>query len=106
MHTRIALALEKKVKYSIDYQQLHRGQKRPSDDGVIVGIEFESESGFALIPNVGDVVNIPEREGYCGVYGVVKSRLFTYQRVGSEQFCSINIVVEEVDIDHGALIKE
>jgi len=94
------------VKYSIDYQQLHKGQKRPSDDGDIVGVTFDSESGFALIPNVGDVVNVPEMGGRCGVYGVVKSRLFTYLRSGDEIYCGINIVVEEVDIDHGALIKE
>jgi hypothetical protein len=94
------------MQYSIDYQQLHKGQKRPSDDGDIVGVTFDSESGFALIPNVGDVVNVPEMGGHCGVYGVVKSRLFTYHRSGEEIYCGINIVVEEVDIDHGALIKE
>nr|WP_152742249.1 hypothetical protein [Pseudomonas sp. MWU12-2323] len=85
---------------------MHKGQARPSDDGDIVGVSFDSESGFALIPNVGDVVNVPEMEGRCGVYGVVKSRLFTYLRSGDEIYCGINIVVEDVDIDHGALIKE
>ncbi|MDL5595677.1 hypothetical protein PGC34_07100 [Pseudomonas kribbensis] len=94
------------MKYSIDYQQLHKGQHRPTDDGVIVGVSFDSESGFALIPNVGDVVDVPEMGGHCGVYGVVKSRLFTYTRLGDELFCGINIVVEEADIDHGTLIKE
>lgn len=94
------------MKYSIDYQQLHKGHKRPSDDGDIVGVCFDSESGFALIPNVGDVVNVPEMDGHSGVYGVVKSRLFTYTRSGENLFCGINIVVEEADIDHGALIKE
>lgn len=60
------------------HQQLHKGQIRPSDDGDIVGVSFDSEAGFALIPNVGDVVNIPEMEGHAGVSGVVKSRLFNY----------------------------
>jgi hypothetical protein len=86
---------------------MHKGQKRPSDDGDIVGVSFESESGFALIPNVGDVVNIPELEGHSAVFGVVKSRLFNYLRSGEELYCGINIVVEERDdIDWGALIKE
>ncbi|QTT81998.1 hypothetical protein HUT29_12080 [Pseudomonas chlororaphis] len=94
------------MKYSIDYQQLHKGALRPTDDGDIVGVEFDSESGFALIPNVGDVVNVPEMGGHSGVYGVVKSRLFTYTRVGADLYCGINIVVEDVDVDYGALIKE
>lgn len=95
------------MKYSIDYQQLHKGQIRPSDDGDIVSVSFDSEAGFALIPNVGDVVNIPEMEGHAGVSGVVKSRLFNYLRSGDQLFCGINIVVEDSDdIDWGALIKE
>jgi len=95
------------MKYGIDFQQLYKDQKRPSDDGMVVGIEFESEEGTALIPNVGDVVDIPEQGGHAQVQGVVKSRLFRYMRAGDEQFCNINIVVEERDdIDWGALIKE
>ncbi|SPO53200.1 conserved protein of unknown function [Pseudomonas sp. JV551A1] len=93
--------------YSIDFQQLHKGRERPTDDGDVVGVSFESEAGFALIPNVGDVVNIPEMEGHAGVQGVVKSRLFNYVRSGEKLFCGINIVVEERDdINWGALIKE
>lgn len=95
------------MKYSIDFQQMHKGAKRPSDDGDIVGVSFDSDSGFALIPNVGDVVEIPEVEDHAGVRGVVKSRLFHYMRFREEISCSINIVVEERDdIDWGALIKE
>lgn len=95
------------MKYSIDYQQLHKGHQRPSDDGDVVGVEFESESGFALIPNVGDVVHVPAMEGHVSVKGVVKTRLFSYTRVGEKLYCGINIVVEERDdINWGALIKE
>lgn len=95
------------MKYSIDYQQLHKGLPRPSDDGDIVGVEFDSESGFALVPNVGDVVSIPEMKGHAGVSGVVKTRLFRYLRTDDEIYCSINIVVEERDdINWDALIKE
>ena len=95
------------MKYSIDYQQLHKGNLRPSDDGDVVGVEFESESGFALIPNVGDVVHVPAMEGRVSVTGLVRTRLFSYTRVGAELYCGINIVVEEHDdIDWGALIKE
>lgn len=95
------------MKYSIDYQQLHMGHQRPSDDGDVVGVEFESESGFALIPNVGDVVHVPAMDGHVSVKGLVKTRLFSYTRVGTELYCGINIVVEERDdIEWGALIKE
>lgn len=98
---------ERNVKYSIDYQQLHAGHQRPSDDGDVVGVEFESESGFALIPNVGDFVHVPAMEGHVSVKGVVKTRLFSYTRVGEQLFCGINIVVEERDdINWGVLIKE
>ena len=75
------------MKYSIDYQQLHMGHQRPSDDG--------------------DVVHVPAMEGHVSVKGLVKTRLFNYTRVADELFCGINIVVEERDdIDWGALIKE
>lgn len=95
------------MKYSFDFQQMHKGAKRPSDDGEIVGVSFDSDSDFALIPSVGDVVQIPEAEGRGAVNGVVKSRLFRYMRVRDEIFCSVNIVVEDRDdIDWGALIKE
>lgn len=95
------------MKYSIDYQQLLMGHPRPSDDGDVVGVEFESDSGFALIPNVGDVVHIPAMEGHVSVKGLVKTRLFSYTRVGAELYCGINIVVEERDdINWDALIKE
>ena len=95
------------MKYSIDYQQLHKGQVRPSDDGDVVGVSFDSEAGFALIPNVGDVVSIPEMEGHVCISGVVKSRFFSYLRSGEQLFCAINIVVEDRgDIDWEALIKE
>jgi hypothetical protein len=41
------------------------------------------------------------------VKGVVKTRLFSYTRVGEQLFCGINIVVEERDdINWGVLIKE
>ncbi|MCQ6259812.1 hypothetical protein [Pseudomonas sp. Q11] len=57
------------MRYSIDFQQLHKGRERPTVDGDVVGVSFESESGFALIPNVGDVVHIPEMEGHSGGAG-------------------------------------
>lgn len=95
------------MKYSIDYQQLYADCQRPSDDGDVVGVEFESESGFALIPNVGDFVDVPAMEGHVSVVGVVKTRLFSYTRVGEQLFCGINIVVEERDdINWAALIKD
>ena len=46
-------------------------------------------------------------EGHVSVKGLVKTRLFSYTRVGAELYCGINIVVEERDdINWGALIKE
>lgn len=97
------------MKYGIDYQYLPKGSHRPLDDGEIVGVEATDQSGTALLPNVGDYVQIDnsadggKRSNFSGK---VRSRLFRYTRTPSEIFCHVNIVVEETDDDWGRLVKE
>jgi hypothetical protein len=97
------------VQYKIDYQFMPKGAKRPIDEGEIVGIEATDKGGLVLLPNVGDYVAIhnggmeAERSSF---NGKVKTRLFSYNRIGKEIVCIVNIVVEETDDDWGTLIKE
>jgi hypothetical protein len=98
-----------KVQYTIEYQKSPGEGLRPIDDGEIVGIQFEDDNGFALIPNVGDFVNIGEDPSGQRAHfsGVVRSRSFFYQRLKDDETvnCRINIVVEHSNIDVGLLIK-
>ena len=94
------------MKYGMDFQYLPKGAGRPLDDGEVVPIETD-EDGFALIPNVGDFVQIDAStiDGN-GFSGRVKSRLFSYIRTPGNDYCAVNVVVEETDDDWGMLIKE
>ena len=97
-----------KVTYGVDYQYMRKGASRPADDGVIVDLS-STDNPLLLLPNVGDYVDIQGQGNTYGSFGgKVKSKLFRYIRThGNEVFCSINIVVEEVDDDVWAsLIKE
>ena len=98
-----------RINYSIGYQESHGDGLRPIDDGEVIGIGFEDDKGFALIPNVGDYVKIgKDTQGQRAHFeGVVRSRSFFYQRTDEETvFCHINIVVQHSDINTGLLIKE
>jgi hypothetical protein len=87
------------MKYGIDYRVLKKGAEKPVDNTTMarpVDVEID-ETQFALIPAVGDCVelegetdmrNIPVR-------GRVRSRLFRYV-LG---YCYVVIVVEETDED-------
>lgn len=98
------------MKYSIDYQYLAKGASRPSDDGEVVGIRTDDESGPVLLPNVGDYVHIDnsmDKGQRTAFSGKVRSKLFNYIRISNDEvMCGINIVVEETDDDWGKLIKE
>jgi hypothetical protein len=96
------------MKYSADYQFTPKGAARPSDDGRVVNIEATDDRGFALLPNVGDYVNIDNstNKGPSSFSGKVRSRLFNYICTPSGDFCHVNIVVAEDDDDWGKLIKE
>lgn len=97
------------MKYSIDFQLLAKGAARPSDDGEVVGIEANDESGTVVIPNVGDYVQIDnsaDRGQRVSFSGKVRSRLFRYIRTPNEVICAVNIVVEDTDDDWGQLVKE
>jgi len=82
-----------KFKYGIDYRYLPKGAATPVDNTVPVDVEVDYEQ-FALIPNVGDYVDIPVDEpGMRNVplKGRVRSRLFKYVM----NYCYITIVVED-----------
>ena len=94
------------MKYGIDYQYLPKGAVRPLDDGEVVPIEID-DTGYALVPNVGDFVQVDASTIDGNSFdGRVKSRLFSYTRTPSQDYCAVNIVVEETDDDWGLLIKE
>ena len=98
-----------KITYSIEYQESQGEGLRPIDDGEVIGIRFEDDKGVALIPNVGDYVNIGEDiSGQRAHFeGVVRYRSFFYQRTDDETvFCHINILVQRSDIGTGLLIKQ
>lgn len=94
------------MKYSIAFQQLSRGAQRPIDHPS--ASDFSTEAGDqALIPNVGDLVEIiimdnPDAPTFDGR---VKPQLF---RCFEDQTCTVNIVVEDTDEDEawGLAIKE
>ncbi len=94
------------MKYSIQYQYRPKGKTRPNDDGELVPITVNDET---TLPNIGDHVHIGATvSGERGIFGVVASRLFCYQKTDSgEVFCSMNIVLDECDDDvWSTLIKE
>jgi hypothetical protein len=83
------------VKYGIDYRHLTKGATTMTDNTRQVDVEVD-EKQFALIPNVGDYVDIPaEDEDIRNVplRGRVRSRLFHYI-LG---YCYVTIVVEDFD---------
>lgn len=95
------------MKYFIDYQYLPKGAERPLDDGAVVDIQFEADAGSAVIPNVGDYVEIiPMGTDVTAFSGKVRSRLFRHFVGKDESNCAVNIIVEESDDDWGKLVKE
>ncbi|HIF9101667.1 TPA: hypothetical protein ACX6PR_002588 [Photobacterium damselae] len=99
------------MKYSIEYQYLPKGNTRPCDDGEIVGIKADDQSGVVILPNVGDFVDINNHSsahGHESFSGKVKTRLFNYLRTPDDEiYCHVNIVVEEdPETNWGSLLKE
>lgn len=83
------------MKYGIDYRHLAKGATAMTDNTRQVDVEVD-EKQFALIPNVGDYVDIPaEDEDIRNVplRGRVRTRLFRYV-LG---YCYVTIVVEDFD---------
>lgn len=93
------------MKYYVEAQYLPKGAERPIDQGATLDIEVGPD-GFALLPAVGDYVDVGiglgRSEGRPTFSGRVVSRLFRY--LGGT--CGVNIVVAETDDDWGRLIKE
>ncbi|WP_455853918.1 hypothetical protein [Pantoea endophytica] len=95
-----------KTTYSYDFQYLPKGRERPIDDGDIVGCKSD-DNPLMMLPNVGDFVHISNNGTRSQFSGVVKTRLFNYIRLSNDEVhCAVNIVVEESDVNWGALIKE
>jgi hypothetical protein len=88
------------MKYGIDYRLLAKDGKSLVDNTTMhraVDVEVDEEQ-FALIPNVGDFVDIPgDDPGMRNVplKGRVRSRLFKYVM----NYCYITIIVEDTDED-------
>lgn len=85
------------MKYGIDFRYLPKGASKPVDNTNPVDIQVD-QSQFALIPAVGDLVDIPG-DGPAlrnvPIKGRVRSRMFRYV-LG---FCYVTIVVEDTDED-------
>lgn len=85
------------MKYGIDYRYLPKGASTPIDNTEPVDVEADDDQ-FALVPAVGDYVDIPgDDPGMRNVpiKGKVRSRLYRYVM----GYCYITIVVEETDED-------
>lgn len=87
------------MKYGIDYRVLKKGANKPIDNTTMarpVDVEVD-DTQFALIPNVGDYVDLQGDNDFrvVPVKGKVKSRLFEYVM----GYCYVTIVVEENDDD-------
>lgn len=83
------------MKYGIDFRYLAKGAETPSDNTTPVDVEVD-ETQFALIPAVGDFVDMPgDRQSMLTVpvKGRVRSRLFRYV-LG---YCYVTIIVEDTD---------
>jgi hypothetical protein len=99
------------MRYSITYQQLHKGNSRPSDDNIMEAILIEDGGPLVPIPNIGDHVYVENgRDRKETIAGRVRSRFFRYICPGTDPTlhgCHINIVVEEIPhAEYGALVKE
>ena len=84
------------MKYGIDYRYLEKGTSTLKDNTRQVDVEVD-EKQFALIPNVGDYVDIPAEDERdireVPLRGRVRTRLFRYV-LG---YCYVTIVVEDFD---------
>lgn len=89
------------MKFKVDFQYRARGKTRPSDEGEVCPIDVGEAA--AVIPTVGDYVNIVEHKGTV-FRGVVASRLFSF--FPDADTCAVNIVVDKSDVDWSSLIKE
>ena len=85
------------------------GDARPTDEGIVVGIEVTDRSGVVVLPNVGDFVQIDnsmQQPRDASFSGRVRSRVFRYiGRNDSNVKCTVNIVLRETDDDWGPLQK-
>ena len=91
------------MRYFLNYQHLPKGGSRPIDEGATVEVQASDVGGFALLPNVGDFVNLDNSTNDMASFkGRVRSRFSGYV-AGN---CLINIVVVETEVDWGSLIKE
>jgi hypothetical protein len=92
------------MKYGIDYRLLPKGATKLVDNTTMhraVDVEVDEEQ-FALIPAVGDYVDMPGEADirHVPIQGRVKSRCFNY-KLG---YCYVTIVVEEADdVDWGCI---
>jgi hypothetical protein len=87
------------MKYGIDYRYRAKGAAKAVDNTTMqqaVDVEVD-ETQFALIPDVGDYVDLPGENDFrhLPIKGKVASRLFHY-KLG---YCYVIIMVEETDDD-------
>ena len=87
--------MNKEYKYSVQFQYLKNGKKRPEDEIQDENLYF-SENEYPFIPNVGDSISYTiNGKTECRK---VLSKHFTYW-TNNKQSISVNIVVEDIDGD-------
>ena len=91
------------MKYGIDYRYLKKGATKAVDNTSMarpVDVEID-EAQFALIPNVGDYVDLPGENDFRNIpcRGKGLRRLFQY-KLG---YCYVQILVQEIDEDWSSL---
>ena len=84
------------MKYGIDFRYLAKGAEKSVDNTTMqnpVDVEVD-ETQFALIPDVGDYVDLPGENDFrhLAVKGKVISRLFHY-KMG---YCYVTVLVEDI----------
>ena len=89
------------MKHTVRFQYRPQSAARPHDHEQ--AFDISTESGPVLLPEIGDHV---EAQGDDTIRGVVENRTFLYLQISSETVCKITIVVTDIDVDAGRLMKD
>ena len=83
------------MKYRVTFQPMSQGETHSTDN---LDETIESNTGYELLPDVGDYVRIDRESKHPGagpIVGRVQRRLFFYSLLPSGDVCHINITIED-----------
>ena len=84
------------MKYRVTFQPMSQGETRNDD----LDETIESNTGYEMLPDVGDYVRIDRESKHPGagpIVGRVQRRLFFYSLLPSGDVCHINITIKAED---------